>query len=384
MLVLNHLKNLILRLIERFDGIHNCAEEEARVAHVRRLPHSFGGLGMQSYGDVASDLGHILSREITRTFVEAYLPFLAYRFERYEPTLLERSYDRGTLSSPTDARKIRDEEVDLSRQGLLAKLEEQDDQQSMALLTSASCRHSARWVFWRGGDSHSNVFTPSLFREALRSRCLLPYNSATFETEPTARCGCRSQVDLKEDVTHCWSCDETKGLQLRRHDRIRDIFVTFIRGTGTPCRKEVAVGNTTPDILIEDGAESVLLDVSIINPAAETYRHSAAFTPYFAARARESAKRNVYRQEVGPRATFIPIVLEATGRFGEAAMEFVRKQAGKRYHLLSKLFSECSAAIAYYNAAMVEKTRYLVRRRRNPEDPNIPPAYLRIHEPPLP
>ncbi len=35
---------------------------------------------MQSYGDVASDLGHILSREITRTFVEAYLPFLAGSF----------------------------------------------------------------------------------------------------------------------------------------------------------------------------------------------------------------------------------------------------------------------------------------------------------------
>ena len=365
-------------------GSTDCADEEARVALVRRLPQSFGGLGMQSYGDVASDLGHILSREITRTFVEAYLPFLTGRFERYEPTVLERTYERGTLSSPTEARKIRDEEVDLSRQVLLAKLEQQEDQQSMALLTSASCRHSARWVFWRGGDSHSNVFSPSLFREALRSRCLLPYNNATFETEPTARCGCRSQVDLKEDVTHCWSCDETKGLQKRRHDRIRDIFTTFIRGTNTPCRKEVAVGNCTPDILIEDGAESILLDVSIINPAAETYRHSAALTPYFAARVREISKRNAYRQEIGPRATFVPIVLESTGRFGEAAMEFVRKQAGKRYHLLSKLFSECAAAIAYYNAAMVEKTRYLVRRRRDPEDRNIPPAYLLIHQPELP
>jgi hypothetical protein len=191
-------------------------------------------------------------------------------------------------------------------------------------------------------------------------------------------------VDLKEDVTHCWSCDETKGLQKRRHDRIRDIFTTFIRGTNTPCRKEVPVGNTTPDILIEDGAESILLDVSIINPAAATYRHSAALTPYFAARVREISKRNAYREELGPRATFVPIVLESTGRFGEAAMEFVRKQAGKRYHLLSKLFSECSAAMAYYNAAMVEKTRYLVRRRRDPEDRNIPPAYLQIHQPELP
>jgi hypothetical protein len=57
-------------------------------------------------------------------------------------------------------------------------------------------------------------------------------------------------------------------------------------------------------------------------------------------------------------------------------MDFVRKQAGKRYHLLSKLFSECSAALAYYNAAMVEKMRYLVRRRRDPTDPNIAPPYL--------
>jgi hypothetical protein len=357
-------------------GSTNCADEEARVALVRRLPQSFGGLGMQSYGDVASDLGHILSREITRTFVESYLPFLTVRFERYQPTVLEQTYERGTLSSPTEARKIRDEEVDLSRQVLLAKLEEQDDQQSMALLTSASCRHSARWVFWRGGDSHSNVFSPSLFREALRSRCLLPYNNVTFETELTARCACRGRVDLHRDVTHCWSCDETKGLQTRRHDRIRDIFATFIRGTGTPCRKEVPVGDTIPDILIEDGAERILLDVSIINPAAETYREGAALTPYCAARVREASKKRVYREVIGPSVAFVPIVLESTGRFGEAAMNFVRKQAGKRYHLLSKLFSECSAAIAYYNAAMVEKMRYLVRRRRDPTDPNIPPTYL--------
>jgi hypothetical protein len=359
-------------------GSSNCADEESRVAAIRRLPQSLGGLGMQSYGDVASDLGHILSREITRTFVEAYLPFLTGRFEHYAATVLEKSYDRGILTSPTEARKIRDEEVDLARQGLLAKLEQQDDQQSMALLTSASCRHSARWVFWRGGDSHSNVFSPSLFREALRSRCLLPYNNVNFEAEPTARCACRSRVDLHVDVTHCWSCDETKGLQKRRHDRIRDIFVTFIRATNTPCRKEVPLGHTTPDILIEDGADRVLLDVSVINPAAGTYRENAALTPYYAARVREMSKRGTYREEIGPRASFIPLVLESTGRFGEAAMDFVRKQAGKRYHLLSKLFSECAAAIAYYNAAMTEKMRYLVRRRRDPDDRNIPPNYLFI------
>ena len=112
---------------------------------------------MQSYGDVASDLGHILSREITRAFVEAYLPFLTGRFERYEPTVLERTYERGTLSSPTEARKIRDEEVDLSRQELLAKLEQQDDQQAMTLLTSASRRHSAQWVFWRGTPMYTRL-----------------------------------------------------------------------------------------------------------------------------------------------------------------------------------------------------------------------------------
>ena len=138
------------------------------------------------------------------------------------------------------------------------------------------------------------------------------------------------------------------------------------------------MGHTTPDILIEDGADLVLLDVSVINPAAGTYRENAALTPYYAARVREMSKRGTYREEIGPRASFIPLVLESTGRFGEAAMDFVRKQAGKRYHLLSKLFSECAAAIAYYNAAMTEKMRYLVRRRRDPDDRNIPPNYLFI------
>ena len=66
---------------------------------------------------------------------------------------------------------------------------------------------------------------------------------------------------------HCWSCDETRNLPKQRYDRIRirDIFVTFIRATNTPCHKEVPLDNTTPDILIgEDGAVRVLLDVSVM------------------------------------------------------------------------------------------------------------------------
>ena len=53
-----------------------------------------------------------------------------------------------STSQPEAMYKIRDEEVDLSRQDLLAKLA---SGQSTAILTSASCCHSAYWVLaWWG------------------------------------------------------------------------------------------------------------------------------------------------------------------------------------------------------------------------------------------
>ena len=55
--------------------------------------------------------------------------------------------------------------------------------------------------------------------------------------------------------------------------------------------------------------------------------------------------RNTCMQEIGQGVTFVPIILETTERFGEAAMVFLRKPAGKRYHLMSKLVSECSTSI---------------------------------------
>ena len=50
-------------------------------------------------------------------------------------------------------------------------------------------------------------------------------------------------------------------------------------------------------------------------------------------------KKAQYRNVIGINATFIPLALEMTGRFGKAAMTFARRQAGKNHNLLSKLFS---------------------------------------------
>ncbi len=52
-------------------------------------------------------------------------------------------------------------------------------------------------------------------------------------------------------------------------------------------------------------------------------------------------------------------------------MTFARRQAGKSYDLLSKLFNEVSAAVAYYNAAMVDQMRRKIRQRRDEDPPSF-------------
>ncbi len=59
----------------------------------------------------------------------------------------------------------------------LVKLEQQDDPQSMALLSSASCRPSAHWVYWRGGDSHSMYSRLRCF--VRRSEAVVFYHTTT-------------------------------------------------------------------------------------------------------------------------------------------------------------------------------------------------------------
>ena len=324
---------------------------------------------MQAYGDMGTDLGHILSRENLRQFITGYLPVLLPQIERPPLTPLESSYGGEISKSVKEARETRKAHQEMEMEMFRGSLCDEGDHKSAALLTSASTRHSARWIFWRGGDTNSNVFSSQLFTEAIRSRCLLPYTNHVNTAEQPDICPCDKKVDLAQDGLHCLDCKTSAGLRTHRHNRVRDAFVAFIKSSGGYCRKEVPVGETIPDIVIEDGAKRIYLDVVIVNPGAPSYSADATYKACSAADEKERMKRTHYRNVIGINATFIPLALETTGRFGKAAMTFARRQAGKNYDLLSKLFNEVSAATAYYNAAMYEHMRRKTRRLRDEAPP---------------
>ena len=352
-------------------GSLNSEFEQARVRTIRRMTQGLGGLGMLAYGDMGADLGHILCRSNLRQFITTYLPILLPQIERPPLTPLESSYGGEIAKSVKEAREIRKGHQEMEMEIFRGSLCDQEDHKSAALLTSASTRHSARWIFWRGGDTNSNVFSSQLFTEAIRSRCLLPYTNHVNTTEQPDICPCDKKVDLAQDGLHCLDCKTSAGLRTHRHNRVRDAFVAFIRSSGGYCRTEVQVGDTIPDIVIEDGAQRIYLDVVIVNPGAPSYRENAAYKACSAAAEKEQMKRTHYRNVIGVNATFIPLALETTGRLGKAAMTFARRQAGKSYDLLSKLFNEVSAAVAYYNAAMVDQMRRKIRQRRDEDPPSF-------------
>lgn len=349
--------------------------EQQRVKRIRRLPQELGGLGMMSYAGRQGDLGHILSRIWCRKFIKDKFPDLDLHASRHwDLTGLELALNEGAMvDSEANARRLRAGE-DQRVFGDLVEALEDGDTKSLAMLNSGRARHSARWLKWHGTYSHTRIFSSTFFREALRTRCLLPFTSTDpVDVGPTL-CICNAQVNLTDEWYHCMDCSRTKGLQSLRHHRVRDAFASFIKASGGHCGVEIAVQDTIQDIVIQDGPVNRYCDIGIVDASAPTYRQDAATTPGAASKEMEKAKRSYARRKLGAQlasASFTPLVIEATGKFGPAALKFARQVAGKRFQLLSTLFNEVSSACAYYNALMVEKIRHAIRQRQN-GDPIIP------------
>lgn len=116
-----------------------------------------------------------------------------------------------------------------------------------------------------------------------------------------------------------------------------------------------------PDILVrlEDG-HTYAIDVAVVDPAAKSHimprENSSLITAGGAALQEESKKKDKYRG-TAYEDKLIPFVLEATGRLGPAAVEFLQKIGGKAAGRRGAFQVEVSVILARAMGRFATRTR---------------------------
>jgi hypothetical protein len=219
-------------------------------------------------------------------------------------------------------------------------------------------------------------FQPAEFREALRLRCLV--NPLPVDVAAGGSRFCICGKDVSQEMTHCLDCNRfTTSHVSARHDACREALITVVKAhmamdeTAT-FQRETMVGvgqhQRRADVVINLAKfhRPLVLDMAVADPAAPFYREKVDShkIPGAAAAYRAEEKRRQYR-EVGIRV--IPFVLEATGRPGKDALEFlaaIGDDQGKE--LITRFLSLSGIAIQRQNACAARFLRAACRENLVP------------------
>jgi hypothetical protein len=152
-----------------------------------------------------------------------------------------------------------------------------------------------------------------------------------------SRCGLCGQTLFPTDaacLSHGHACPALQGLRISRHNRIRDILADFLRRVGGAHSVQVEpdLGAARPDIRVTIGLRTFYIDVSVVNPAAQSYVLAAAEADEAAATQRAHEKRLRYSDALAARGidanALVPFVFETSGRLGPDARAFLDSMKG--------------------------------------------------------
>ena len=348
-----------------------------------------------AYGGPAGEAGVSESRELTLLFLESFHPFLCEATNRWLPLPLteqEGGLGQQLLAEAdavvTTAKAARNAILRKWAKDILARLLEDEITHSRAAwFLSGQFGGSARWITWHGGVHGTFQLTPLEFRDSLRLLFLLP------PLEPTIGyhryCDCNVNVDA--EPLHVLDCVASlHKYNRRRHDAFVRALVTYITQCLGSQQLQVEVetfldtGDSTgsrvkADIVVHHGNTRYVLDVTICEPGAPSYRGQGSMTQVCAAASyRETAKRQQYlrvprlglqvtpgpRPATRPPLPFIPFAVEATGRLGFAASHFIDWLCkGIHYTARSYFLDRMASVLAKYNVAMLHRSRGSVSYR---------------------
>ena len=185
------------------------------------------------------------------------------------------------------------------------------------------------------GIQNERLFSAEQFRCTLRSKLSAGPIENTPHTEFT--CQCNAVYCPRDDPFHGCHCNINASFRMCRHNEIqralRDYTKKCLGLSDQAVHLEAYAGTTTgtdlaapkrvtADISVIVGAETLWIDVSVVDPGCHHYieRYRSNEVPDAAAKAMETTKRNHYSAVKDPLAlppaSIIPFVLETSGRLG--------------------------------------------------------------------
>ena len=382
---------------------------------IRELPQRLGGLGLGRHSGWHGEKSRYLSEQITREqlldyyqdvqdIMEAMGNWKVSRMDRimngapveswWEQENGEAPVVRGVedpamvpvveivddlaVEQEGDYKKKAREKTasfhDCGREKVLLTLRTQGQRDWMAWFRSSSFRGSGRWLQGVGGNLQGQfqLTQDNQYMIALRLRLL----DGTISLNRTSCPECGRVLDPQHQSLHLLDCKKGRWYWIKRHNVVRDLLAATCKRLGyavevekevyrppAPAPDQGASANAAEalraDVVYRDNAQSVLIDVTIADPAGESYaRLHPDEVEDAVAKERESQKRLHY-DRVRPNYHIVPFVVEATGRLGPAARTWM-KDTFRDPMVRAALRDRIGAKIMQLNICLILQLRHNV------------------------
>jgi hypothetical protein len=383
---------------------------------VRSLPTALGGLGITRHAGIINEKASEKSRKLTKDFLVQFLPTLLTGTELWNvignrngnfsmesralPLLfdatppenyLEEQEQDENLQNDNNGQLLDEQQLQEGQnqqqqqqqlisskaiilafkkrvaQTLHSQLREENFQAEAAWFISSQFKTSGRWL-----SGKSNIFFGKYgllgkdFEEAIRLRLLLPPIVDDLEMNPR-KCRCGHRCTLAKPF-HLLDCVLSGFYIKERHNKIRDLLQEFIKSClpeGSVVDKEVSFQVTTATVITADLQYEVdnnihYIDVTVANPASQSYLNlGSAVSADVASKRKEQEKIRHYGVLGNAVQTgrFIPFAVEATGRLGPAAVQFLQRMAGPRHDLRNRFIDQMNVIMAHHNGQLIANRR---------------------------
>ena len=365
-------------------------------AIIRSLPLRVGGIGLRRHAGMYADKSRLASCHLAQEFIIRHYPKLKSLVlnawsthplckpliadSSYAPVLTAATdetcdFDYSTLITDLKLELQANQNDELSR--LCHTLCASNRESSAAWLRSSNFKGSGAWTQCTGGSFYGHFeIKKEQFVDALRTRLLLPPCSLKDSFGESFSCSCGKVFNMVTNPLHFLDCPHGKYHSHARHDKVRDTIGDFIRRscpsfqtTIEPNLQTVDGTAMRADIQVCAANRTFHLDVAIVDPSAPSYtQYGSGMEVNVANEKKEKSKRASYKLRAPEleESSIIPFVIEATGRFGDAALGFIDLITNEHCKDNARTLQfQIGALIANYNALMVSRLRELCRQQTN-------------------
>lgn len=363
---------------------------------LRELPQRQAGLGIGRHGGIAGEKAVILSRFLTRNFVRKHYQTdngLIEAAKKWEFLRLDGILDRmgmeeglggswwdetvlyaennGTggaairenreaiLQKEEYDRMVRDATAEIYKGGVDLVLDLLSDRCWKSWVRSSVFRGSGRWLAGVSDNLQGEFQFIKDNHYVIALKLRLAVDPTLIPHESCPLCG------KEQSALHLMNCDESQWYWTNRHNAVRDILVKAIKAKGLKPEPEKKVGNKADGSAIradivykacEFDLMPYLLDVAIVNPGAPSYAHlNPEVESDAVAKDKEKEKDEAYIS-VATRYMIRPFVVEATGRLGPLAREWL-KQFEKNPWERAKIRELITCKIQQFNCSQIRLLR---------------------------